>query len=176
MRSLFGLALCSLVILLSTCRDEVGESLFEMNYPPKTFTLPAGTNTFASAVVSVSNIPTNYPDFLSSSGYAPVDVNKIVPNTARLVSVDGLDVGFLSEVSVRICPNSQQNCTIADEAFYIDDLYRRNLSTVNLQPGLGNFKSLLSSGLYKLEVVLFLGEISPYTVDFRLEYGFEAFR
>lgn len=176
MRLYYGLFLLVIILLLGACRDEVGESLFEMNYPPKSFTLAAGTNTFASAVVAVSNIPTNYPNFLSTSGYSTADVNKIVPNSARLVSVDGLDVGFLSEVSVRICPNSQQNCSIADEAFYIDDLYRRNISTINLQPGLGNFKNVLSSGLYKLEVVLFLGEISPYSVDFRLEYGFEAFR
>jgi len=41
---------------------------------------------------------------------------------------------------------------------------------------LRNFKELLSGNLYKMEVVFFLGEISPYSVDFRLEYGFDAFK
>ncbi|WP_020537165.1 hypothetical protein [Lewinella cohaerens] len=176
MRLFFGLFLLTVVTLFGSCRDEIGESLFEMDYPPKSFTLAAGTNTFVSSVVAVSNIPTNYPSFLNASGYSATDVTKIVPRYARLVSVDGLDTGFLSEVSVRICPNSQQDCTAADEAFYIDDIYRRNISNINLLPALGNFKDLLSSGLYKLEVVFFLGEISPYSVDFRLEYGFEAFK
>ena len=162
--------------MASSCRDDVGELLFEMTYPPRTLSLPAGTNTFTAAVLSASNIPTNYPDYLASSGNSAADVPKILPRFARLEAVDGLDIGFLSEISVRICPINQQNCTIADEAFYIDDLYRRNITSVNLQPGLGNFKDLLSSNLYKLEVVFFLGEISPYTVDFRLDYGFEAFK
>jgi hypothetical protein len=164
------------VMLFSACRDEIGESLFEMDYPPKSFTLPAGANTFASAVIAISNIPTNYPNFLNASGYSNMDVTKIVPRYARLVSVDGLDTGFLSEVSVRVCPNSQQDCTLADEAFHINDLYRRNITNINLQPGLANFRDLLSSGLYRLEVVFFLGEIAPYSVDFRLEYGFQAFK
>jgi hypothetical protein len=164
------------VMLFSTCRDEIGEALFEMDYPPRSFTLPAGANTFVSSVVSISNIPSNYPNFLNAGGYSAMDVTKVVPRYARLVSVDGLDTGFLSEVSLRICPNNQQDCTLADEAFYIDNIYRRNISNINLQPGLANFKDLLSSGLYRLEVVFSLGEISPYSVDFRLEYGFQAFR
>lgn len=170
------LSLLLIVLLLTTCRDEAGESLFPMSYPPKTFTLPGGTNTFASSVVSITNIPTDFPNFLSTTGYASSDVTKILPNSARLTATDGLDIGFLSEISVRICPNTPADCSIADEAFYIDDLYRRRITAVNLQPNLGDFKDVLSSGLYKMEVVLFLGEISPYSVDFRLEYGFEAFR
>jgi hypothetical protein len=176
MRLYGGFFLLTVVILFSACRDEIGEALFEMDYPPKSFTLPAGTNTFVSSVVAISNIPTNYPNFLNASGYSNMDVTKIVPRYARLVSLDGLDTGFLTEVSVRICPNNQQDCTVADEAFYIDNIYRRNISNINLQPGLGNFKDLLSSGLYRLEVVFFLGEIAPYSVDFRLEYGFQAFK
>lgn len=175
MKKILGLGVLALVLLASSCRDDVGEFLFEMTYPPRTLSLPAGTNTFTAAVLSASNIPTNYPDYLSSSGHSAGDVNKILPRFARLEAVDGLDIGFLSEISVRICPINQQNCTIADEAFYIDDLYRRNITSTSLQPGLGNFKDLLSSNLYRLEVVFFLGEISPYTVDFRLDYGFEAF-
>ncbi|MEL6654935.1 MAG: hypothetical protein AAFY48_20885 [Bacteroidota bacterium] len=165
-----------LVLLFSSCRDDVGEFLFELNYPPRTFSLPAGTNTFTAAVLSANNLPTNYPDFLAASGQSAGDVNKILPNFARLESLDGLDIGFLSEISVRICPINETNCTIADEAFYIDDLYRRNINSTGLQPGLGNFKDLLSSNLYKMEIVFFLGEIAPYTVDFRLEYGFEAYQ
>ena len=176
MKKIIGLAVMGLVLLASACRDDVGEFLFEMNYPPRTLTLPAGTNTFTASVLSSNNIPTNYPDYLANSGHSAADVMKIQPTFARLESLDGLDIGFLSEISIRICPINQTNCTMADEAFYIDDLYRRNISSTRLQPGLRNFKELLSGNLYKMEGVFFLGEISPYSVDFRLEYGFDAFK
>jgi hypothetical protein len=173
-RFFFLLLLCTLTY--SSCRDDIGESLFEMNYPPREFVLPAGLNTTVAYVQSINNIPTSYPDFVNASGHSADEVTKIVPRFARLISLDGLDLGFLSSISVRICPITQQDCSFADEVFYIDDLYRRDLSTVNLNPGLGNVKDLLSGGLYKLEIVMFPGEITPYTVDCRLEYSFEAFK
>lgn len=176
MKNYFILGLGCLVLLFSSCRDDVGELLFELNYPPRTFSLPAGTNTFTAAVFSANNLPTSYPDFLASSGHSAGDVNSIIPNFARLESQDGLDIGFLSEISLRICPINEPNCTVADEAFYIDDLYRRNITGTGLQPGLNDFKELLSGNLYKIEVVFFLAEIAPYTVDFRLDYGFRAYR
>lgn len=164
------------VLAFSGCRDDLGESLFEMNYPPREFNIPAGLNTTVAYVQLINNIPTSYPDFVNTSGHSADEVNKIVPRFARLISLDGLDLGFLSSVSLRICPVTQQDCSFADEVFFVDDLYRRNLTTINLDPGLSNVKDLLSGGLYKLEVVLFPGEITPYTVDCRLEYSFEAFK
>jgi hypothetical protein len=175
MERFFFLLLLS-TLALASCRDDIGESLFDMNYPPREFNLPAGLNTTVAYVQSITNIPTSYPDFVNTSGHSADEVTKIVPRFARLISLDGLDLGFLSSISVRICPVTQQDCSFADEVFYIDDLYRRSLSTVNLDPGLGNVKDLLSGGLYKLEIVMFPGEITPYSVDCRLEYSFEAFK
>ena len=173
---IFTLLLSVSVLTLLGCRDDLGESLFQLNYPPREFTLPAGLGASLARVQSISPLPTSYPDFLAASGHSPDEVTKIFPRYARLISLDGLNFGFLSSVSVRICPTTQQDCTFADEVFFRDDLYRRNSSTINFDPGLGNVKSLLSGNLYKLEVVFFLGEVSPYAVDCRLEYGFEAFK
>lgn len=163
------------VVLLGACRNNDNNSLFQLVYPPKTFTLPAGTNNFTAAVVAFNNEPTNYDDFLNAGGRTAEEINKIGSNFARLEALDGLDIGFLSEVSVRICPVTQEACTLADEAFFLDDLYRRNITSISLQPNLGNFKDVLSGEQYKLEVVFFLGDIAPYNVDFRLDYGFDAF-
>lgn len=163
-------------LLFESCRDEVGEPLFNMTYPPRTFNLSAGLNPGLAQVISFPNIPSNYSNFLAASGRTDADVTKIVPRFARLISNDGLDFGYLTSISVRICPITQPECSIADEVFFRDDLFRRRLTTINLDPGLRNVKDLLSSGLHKLEVVFFLGEVSPYTVDCQLEYAFEAFR
>lgn len=174
--SRFLLLLLLSTIVFSACRDDLGESLFELNYPAHNFNLPAGLNSNLAYVQAINNIPTNYPDFVMTSGHSPDEVNKIVPQFARIISQDGLDFGFLSSVSVRICPTTQTDCTFADEVFYLDDLYRRNITTLNLNPGLGNVQSLLTGSLYKLEVVFFPGEITPFSVDCRLEYSFEAFQ
>ncbi len=170
------LLLSTFTLLLLTCRQDTGESLFEMTYPPLEFSILAGQNPFVVDVVQVSNIPTLFPDFVATSGQDPLDINRILPRYARLISLDGLEFGFLSSVSVRVCPNTQLDCDLSDEVFFIDDLYRRRLSTINLDPGLGDVQDLLSGSLYKLEVVFTYAEITPFSVDCRLEYGFEAFK
>ncbi len=171
---LLPFALC--LFLFESCRDDDGEILFDLTYPPRTFNLSAGLNPGLAQVISFPNIPSNYANFLSASGRTDADVTRILPRFARLISNDGLDFGYLSGISVRICPITQAECTPADEVFYREDLFRRRLTTINLDPGLRNVKDLLSSGLHKLEVVFFLGEVSPYTVDCQLEYGFQAYR
>lgn len=163
-------------LLLSTCRDDVGEPLFEIFYPPIDFSTLPGVSPFAADVVQARNIPTNYLQFVNAHGADPMDVNRILPNFARLISVDGLDLGHISSVSLRICPNEQQDCTLADEVFFRDDLFRRQNTTIDLDPGLRGVKDLLTDELYKLEVVFTYADITPYSIDWRLEYAFEAYK
>ena len=174
MRSFLFITFFSL--LLTTCRNDDGESLFEMVYPPLDFSTQIGQSPFVADVVQVSNIPTKYLQFVDAHGADAMDVNRILPNFARLISLDGQDLGFLSSISLRICPNDQLDCTLVDEVFFRDDLFRRQKTTIDLDPGLRGVKDLLTGGLYKLEVVFNYAEITPYTVDWRLEYGFEAFK
>lgn len=174
MRILVFFITCTL--LLFTCRQDSGEPLFELNYPALDFSILAGQTPFISDVVQVSNIPSLYPSFIAASGQDPMDVNRVLPRFARLISLDGIEFSSLSSVSVRVCPNDQLDCTIADEVFFIDDLYRRRLSTINIDPGLADVKDILSSNLYKLEVVFNYAEITPVAIDCRLEYGFQAFK
>jgi hypothetical protein len=67
-------------------------------------------------------------------------------------------------------------CSAFDEVFYLDDLRNRRLSRLNLLPTLRNVKTLMSGRNFRLEIVFFLSEISPFTMDCRLEMGFEAVR
>ena len=160
--------------MLLGCRQDAGEPLFDLLYPPFEFTIPAGYSPFQALVFEFNNIPTNYGNFLNNSGTSREEVTSVVPLFGRLTSLDGLDFGFLSAISVRVCPIGNDPCTDFDEVFYLDDLYRRNLNTLNLDPGLRNVEDLLSGDLYKMELVFFAAEITPFVVDCRFDFGFQA--
>lgn len=165
-----------LIVLLPACREDTGEPLFELRYPALEFNLPAGQSPFTAPTASFGNIPTQYADFLQAGGVGFDEVNGVVPFFARLISVDGLDFGAFSAISIRICPLGQGECSQFDEVFFLDDLYRRNLSTLRLDPGLRNVKEILEGDFYRLEIVFFPAEVTPYSLDLRLEYGFRAVR
>ncbi|MEM1215219.1 MAG: hypothetical protein AAGJ82_06020 [Bacteroidota bacterium] len=165
------------VLLFTGCREDFGESLFVMDYPPQLFTLEAGQNVIPQPVFVANNILTNYDNFRDATNTAETDVTRIQPRYARLVSENGFDFGFLDQVEIRICAaHPTDPCVMSEEVFFIDDLYRRNITTINFAPGLRNVKDLLEQNVYKLEVIFFPGEIVPSSVECRLEYGFEAFK
>lgn len=174
MRLFLFISFCSLVLV--TCRNDNGEPLFEMTYLPLNFSTQGGQTPFVADVVQVSNIPARYLEFVNAQGADAMEVNRILPRFARLISVDGLDLGHLSSISLRICPNEQEDCTLADEVFFRDDLVRRQQTTIDLDPGLRSVKDLLTGNRYKLEVVFTYANITPYSIDWRLEYGFEAYK
>lgn len=163
-------------LLLGGCREDGGESLFEMVYPPQNFEIQAGRNTIISDNFAFFDIPTRFEASLNSSSHSADEVTQILPRYARLVSADGQDFSFLREISVRICPNNGEQCDLSDEVFYINDLWRRRLTTINLDPGLRNVKDILTDTRYQLNVVVSYAEITPYTMQCRFEYGFEAFK
>jgi hypothetical protein len=164
------------VLLAFGCRQDQGERLFLLSYLPQEFVIPAGYSPFQTLVFSYENLPTNYQLFLSQSIVSDADVLAIVPNFATITSLDNLDFGFLNAVSVRVCPVGSERCTEADEVFFLTDLYRRRLDRLNLNPGLRNVRTLMSGVRYKMEVVFFPGETTPYNVTCRFDYGFEARR
>lgn len=169
------LAVCFTFLALG-CRQDNGEALFDLIYPPVEFTLPSGQPTFISNVKPFNYIPTKYTAVLTDNMVDPMDVNRILPFYARLVSLDGIELGFLSSVSIRVCPTTEQDCTLTDEVFFINDLFNRRITTIDIAPGLANVKDILSSDLYKLEVVLINAQTNVANVRFRLEYGFRAYK
>lgn len=158
------------------CRQDEGERLFDLNYLPREFTIPAGYSPFQALVFSYETLPTNFAAALAQTSFTEVDVNAILPSFARLTSLDNLDFSFLSAVSVRICPVGNSVCTEADEVFFLSDIYNRRLDRLTLDPGLRNVKSLMTEDRFKMEIVFFLGETSPYNISCRFDYAFEARR
>lgn len=167
-------AILSAVMLITACRGDRGEALFTLEYAPLTFALEPGLLPRTAWVVEFPSIPSNYDFFLQQSGHADTEVNAVGAGIGRLTSLDNVDFDFVSEISVRICDVGSPRCAEFDEVYYIDDLYGRRLSSINLQPGLRNLKSTLQKGRFKMELVFVFGDITPFRVDCRFDYSFVA--
>jgi hypothetical protein len=174
MRKLLILAF-SFLLLSIACRKDRRERIFEMTYPNFEFQFPAGLSQFQSRVFAFPSITTDIDSYLQQFSTDTSAVAAINPLYANIYNDNNLDFDYLEEVSVRVCPVGQE-CTPFDEAFYLDNLRNRSLSRLQLLPTLRNLKPVLAGKNYRLEIVFFLSEISPFTLDCRLEMGFEAVR
>lgn len=174
MRKLFALLL--LVLLISAaCKKERRERIFEMTYPGFEFQLPAGLSQFQARVFAFPLVATDIDNYLQQFSTDTSAIGAISPLYALITNSNNVDFDFLEEVSVRACPVGTE-CSSFDEVFYLDNLRNRSLTRLNLLPTLRNMRSLLTQKNYRLEIVFFLSEISPFTIDCRLEMGFEAVR
>ena len=170
-RFLFGLGL---LLLLSTCRGDRGERLFEMNYPPITFTLPAGVVWPQSWVVARSPISSQYQERLNENNLTTDQVSAVGGAYARLTALDDNDFRALQSVSVRVCPPGIEPCTEADEIFFLGELFGRRQQVLNLNPGLRNIKPLVEAGPYKVELIITPAQSTPAAIQCRFEWSFEA--
>lgn len=170
------LSVWGLAILLVACTKDNRERLFEMAYPGIDFEIPAGLSNSLPRVFERDNQPTNIQEFVRQTGIDTAVISGIIPQTARITSLDNLDYDFVEEVSVRVCPAGSAQCTMAEEVFYIDNLQGRAGRTIELLPSLGNAKRVLTKKSYRLEVVFFFRYTTPYTMRSRLDMTFEAVR
>lgn len=174
MRKLSGLL--SILLLLSiACRKDRAEQIFEMTYPNFEFQFPAGLSQFQARVFAFPVVATDINNYLQQFSTDTSAIAAVRPLYATIRNDNNLDFDFLEEVSVRICTPGTE-CSPFDEAFYLDNLRNRSLSRLQLLPTLRNMKPILSEQSFRLEIVFFLSEISPFSLDCRLEMGFEAVR
>lgn len=165
------LILCC-VLLAFGCRNDTGETLFQISYQPIDFSLPAGWPPFQSFVVSMGVLNSQYSSALSGANVSRDEVDEVSGLFARVSSLSGEDFRQLRDVDLRICPSDQQNgCTEFDILFSIDDLFNRRDVILNLNPGLRNFKDLVETGNFQAEIVFNFAEISSQSIDCRLEWA-----
>jgi hypothetical protein len=164
------------ILLAAACGKDQRERLFEMFFPNIDFEIPAGLSATLPRVFVLEELPTNIAFYLREHGTDTSVISAISPARARLFTLDNLDYSFVEEISVRICPTTVPECTLADEVFYIDDLFGRAGRDIRLLPSLRNAKQVLSRNQFKLEVVFFFRFTTPYSVNSRLEMSFEAVR
>lgn len=160
-----------LVLLVAGCRDDEGEQLFTTVYPPLDFQLTAGIPPFQAFVVRLEEVNSQWTESLDGANVSPDQVDEVGGFFARITSLSGEDFGQLREVELRICPLDQGNCDQFDILFSLDDLYLRRNLVLNLNPGLRNFRELVSSGRFNFELVFFYGETASQSIDCRLEWA-----
>jgi len=171
MTRLLYLLLLSIVLAFG-CQQDLGEQLFEINYPPLDFTLPPGQPPFQAFVLAQSNMTSRFEDALNNNNISADEVDEVSGLFARITSLSGEDFGQLEGVDLRLCPVGQTNgCSEFDILFSIDNLYRRREVVINLNPGLRNFKELFESDRFDMELVFFSGETTNQSIDCRLEWS-----
>ena len=165
------------LFMISACQKGERERLFEMVYPPVDFVIPAGLSASLPRVFEKDDLPSNIGFYLSERELSAEAIRSLDPFRARIVSLDnGFDYNFVEEISVRICPARSQQCSPAEEAFYIDDLRARAGEQIELLPTLRNQKNVLTDDRFRLEIIFFLNSTSPFSVRSRFEMSFEAVR
>jgi len=163
-----------LVLLWAGCRKDSRERLFEMVYPNFTFEIPPGFAPTRALVFEFDDINTNFATYLQQSNTDPALIYAINPTYARITSLDDQSLFFVEQISVRFCTNNGEECSFADEVFYIDDLRGRADEVVDLLPSLRNVKTLMSGQDFRMEIVFFLNDFTPYSNFCRLDMTFEA--
>ncbi|MEN0003374.1 MAG: hypothetical protein AAF798_04500 [Bacteroidota bacterium] len=167
---------CCLVSMVMGCVKDNRERLFELFYPNNLFEIPAGIGGVFPREVEWSNVATNIDFYLSETGLDTAQIRDINPIDATIISLDGFDFDFAQEISVRICPTSEQDCIPADEVFYIDRLDGRAGDAVRLLPTLRNVRRNLLEQSYKLEILFFLNGTTQVQMNAKLDMTFEAYR
>ncbi len=164
-------------LLMVSCQEDERRRLFEMLFVPIAFTVPAGLfNGPVPRVFSEPVVATNINFYLEENNLEAEQIGNINALAADIRSLEpGLNYNFLNEVSVRICPVGSNQCTPADEVFYIDRLQLdRPGGQIRLLPTLANKRDLLLEPAFRLEIWFFLADISPYSINSQLEMSFEV--
>jgi hypothetical protein len=165
-----------LFLSLGCERTTDGTRLLEVNYPPVDFVIPAGQPNFQTLVIAQDGLATRFAEEMMANNVNPEDIDLVGGLRARVVSLDGQDLSELERIELRACPIGQVNgCDQFDILFSVDDLFRRRDQTVNLNPGLRNFRSLfLGNDNIRIEIVLRPGLTTSITVEARLEWSVTA--
>ena len=170
------LLLLSFICLIAGCRGDLqGDRLFEVQYPVLNFPIPAGQVAFRSYTVQQNNLPTQFARAMADAGVDADDVDLVGGLRARVVSQTGDDFGEFDRIELRVCAVDQTVCEPGlSLLFSVDDLFRRRQLTVNLNPGLRNFRELFLNERMNVELVFFANNVTTVALDARLEWSVQA--
>lgn len=148
-----------------------------MPYAPIEFGMPAGEPAFRTFVVARPVLPTGLLEALRNSQTSADDVEVFGGLRARVVSLTGEDFGEIERIELRACPvGTPLGCDRATIVFSQDDLFRRRQQSIDLSPGLLNFKNLfLGNDNVRIELVLQPGATTTRNIEARLEWAMAAF-
>lgn len=164
-----------IIVSFVGCSRESRERIFEVVYPNIQFDLPAGLTNSTPWGFAKSNVSSNFLSLVKSNNTDTSMIAGVLPYSARITSLDGFDYDFVEGVSILMCSTSKSQCSlISDEVFYIDDLRGRADEQIELLPTQKNVEKLLSEGQFRLEVVFYFRNSTPYLVESKLDMVLEA--
>ncbi|KGE88237.1 hypothetical protein [Phaeodactylibacter xiamenensis] len=165
------------VLIFAACRRDNRQPLFDLAYPNFRFTIQAGESPVLPGAYAIRGVATNINFFLNQNNTDTSAISEVSAYSATLRCLDGFDYVFMEGVSVRICEDGTENCTPADEVFYIDQLQRYpEDDRIDLLPGLRNAKRDLFRESVRLEIVVFFAYSPPANYASQLDMVFRAYR
>lgn len=171
MKKLILLAL-PLILLFSNCKKN-NDVLFEMEYF-NDFTITAGLNPFAGTHVFETPVVTSNASIIFSENNITVeDLEAINPGSAILRGIfSNPDNGYIREISVKMYPTNDP--TFEKEIFYHNQIPENASGDLPLIGTLVDVKDFLATGEFGIKVEFQLRDISPETIDMRLDFEFFA--
>ena len=133
-QQLLKLLLPCLLLLQGCPRSDLGETLFEITFPPVEFVIPAGQPSFQTFVVAQPRVVTDFLATLDARSFTPEDVDAVGGRRARIVSLGGEDFREIERIELRVCSASEFGCSQIDIMFSISDLTGRRQTSVRSQP------------------------------------------
>ncbi|WP_020571169.1 hypothetical protein [Neolewinella persica] len=139
--------------------------------------MPAGQPNFQSFVNAQEIVPTSIAEALLEANVTADDVDIYGGFRARVVSLTGEDFSEIERIELRACPvGTPGGCDRSFLMFSQGDLFRRRDQTINLSPGLLNFKELFfGNDFVRIELVFFPGITTSRNIEARLEWSAIAF-
>lgn len=163
------------LMLLTTCRQDNRQKLFEMIYPNILFDMPAGLTGSLPRVFEMNGMRTNFRAYLNEFSVDTALITGIEPISATLRALTDERFDFLREVSIRICEAESASCNIAEEVFYLDNIQNQRIgSELRLLPTLINAERVLTQERFKLEVWFYFFGVSPSSIPIKMDLRFDA--
>lgn len=131
------------------------------------FDVPAGLNPLNTHFFRRSGIVTNASALLGAS-----EIDRIIPYTARLTSLDNVDFGFVREIEVRVIDPDNPNLEIP--VFYREELPQNTGRTINLIAVQTDISDILKKPFIDVIVEVRLYSTSGQTFQTDLELSFLA--
>ncbi|OAV42987.1 hypothetical protein [Lewinella sp. 4G2] len=171
-----SLLLLPLIFLSAGCgSDNLGDRLFEVQYPVIEFPIPAGQSRIQQFVVADPSVATRFQEEMQRAGVTADDIDLVGGLRARVTSLTGDDFSEFERMELRVCPVGQSGgCDQFDLLFSVDDLFRRRQVRVDLNPGLRNLKDIFLGERMRVELILVAGDFSSVALDARLEWSVQA--
>ena len=171
MKKIF-LLLFPILFLFSNCKKD-DDFLFEMKYV-NDFSISAGLNPFAGThVFETTNIPSNSVAIFSQNNKTASEISAINPGSAFLRGIfSTAEYGYIREISIKMF--SPDDPSFEKEIFYHNQISNNASGDLPLIGTLVDTKVFLEKETFGIRVELQLFDISPESVDMRLDFSFLA--